>query len=133
MEEAAGTTVSGTDEETTVHLRCTGHVRGEVGFGKAEYTFEGNRLRDFLEAFFAEYDVKDMLIAETEDDATTRGWAPRPDTLPGIWKKNPPGEQTRRYARILVNGTFNEHLDGLDTRLEDGDRVSLLYPFVYCV
>lgn len=123
-----------TDEiVTTVELRCTGHVRRAVGFGKTRYRFEGDRLRDLLEAFFEEHDVRDLIIAETEADATTRGWAPKPDTLPGTWKKNPPGDQTRRYARVLVNGTFNEHLDGLDTVIEDDDRVALLYPFVYCV
>jgi len=118
---------------TTVELRCSGHVRRRVGFAKAEYAFEGSTLRDLLDAFFEEYDVADLLIAETEADATTRGWAPKPETLPGSWKKNPTGEQTRRYARVLVNGKFNEHLAGLDTDLHDGDRVGLLYPFVYCV
>ena len=121
------------EETTTVELRCTGHVRRAVGFGKTQYDFEGDRLRDLLNSFFAEYDVGDMIIAETDDDATTRGWAPKPETLPGTWKKNPSGERTRRYARVLVNGTFNEHLAGLDTHIEDGDRVALLYPFVYCV
>lgn len=118
---------------TTVDLRCTGHVRGRVGFGSTEYEFEGDTLRELLDAFFAEYDVRDLIIAETEDDATARGWAPSGTSLAGTWRKNPEGEQTRRYARVLVNGTFNEHIDGFDTKLEDGDRVALLYPFVYCV
>ncbi|MFB6134841.1 MAG: MoaD/ThiS family protein [Halanaeroarchaeum sp.] len=120
-------------EQTTVELRCTGHVRRAVGFGTTQYTFDGTTVRDLLEQFFAEYDVRDLLIAETEADATTDGWAPRPDSLPGSWEKNPEGDQTRKYARVLVNGTFNEHLAGLDTELDDGDRIGLLYPFVYCV
>jgi molybdopterin converting factor small subunit len=33
---------------------------------------------------------------------------------------------------VLVNGIFNEHRDGLDTTLDDGDRVTLIYPFMYC-
>ncbi|MFB6132386.1 MAG: MoaD/ThiS family protein [Halanaeroarchaeum sp.] len=119
--------------ETIVELRCTGHVRRAVGFGSTQYRFEGRTLRDLLDAFFTEYDVRDLVLAETADDATTRGWAPKPESLPGTWKKNPPGDRTRRYARVLVNGTFNEHLNGLDTELSDGDRVALLYPFVYCV
>jgi len=119
---------------TTVDVRCTGHVRTAVGTPQLAFTFEGATLRAFLDAFFDEYDVRDMLIAETEADASTRGWAPRArETLRGSWRKNPPGDQTRRYARVLVNGVFNEHLDGLDTPLEDGDRVALVYPFVYCV
>ncbi|WIV65695.1 MoaD/ThiS family protein [Natrialbaceae archaeon AArc-T1-2] len=118
--------------ETTVDVRCTGHVRDAVGAHSLEFRFEGTTLRAFLEAFFAEYDVEELLIAETEADATARGWAHPPEELPGTWQKNPEGEQTRRYARVCVNGTFNEHLEGLDTSLEDGDRVSLLYPFIFC-
>lgn len=71
-------------------------------------------------------------MSETEAEATTRGWAPRLEELPGTWAKNPEGEQTRCYARGSVDGTFNEHLDGLDTELEDDDRISLMYPFIYC-
>lgn len=118
---------------TTVEVRCNGHVRGAVGRPRLSFDFEGDTLREFLEAFFAEYDVEDMLIAETAADAATDGWARAPEDLPGTWRKNPEGEQTRPFARVLVNGRFNEHLDGFDTELEDGDRVALLYPFVFCV
>lgn len=117
---------------TTVEVRCTGHVRRAVGEPSLSYTFEGDTLRDFLDAFFREYDVSDMLIAETEADATTEGWAPEMADLPGDWAKNPEGEQTRCYARVAVNGEFNEHLDGLDTELDAGDRVGLMFPFIFC-
>jgi len=121
------------DDTTTVNVRCTGHVRTEVGEPRLEYTFEGETLREFLAAFFREYDVREMLIAETESEATTAGWAPDLEALPGEnYAKNPEGEQTRRYARVSVRGTFNEHLDGLDTELGDGDPVALMYPFIYC-
>jgi molybdopterin converting factor small subunit len=123
-----------TAAETTVTVKCTGHVRTEIGDHRFEYTFEGDTLREFLDAFFAEYDVADMLIAETEAEATTRGWAPvDEDDLPGTWSKNPEGEQTRAYARVCVNGRFNEHLDGLDTEPSQGDRVALIYPFMFCL
>ena len=126
-------TVSATDadERTTVHVRCTGHVRREVGESDLEFTFDGETLRSFLAAFFEAYDVADLLVAETEAEATAHGWAPVDDP-PGTWRKNPEGEQTRAYARILVNGRFNEHLEGLDTRLRDGDRVALMNPFMFC-
>lgn len=117
----------------TVEVKCTGHVRAAVGSGSFEYTFEGSTLRNFLDAFFEEFDVADMLIAETESDATWHGWVPYDGDLPGAWEKNPEGEQTRAFARVTVNGTFNEHIDGLSTELEDGDRVALMYPFVFCV
>lgn len=120
-------------EETTVEVRCTGHVRSAVGTGKMEFTFEGETLREFLADFFAAYDVREMIIAETEAEATARGWAPTPENLPGDnWAKNPEGEQTRKFARVTVNGRFNEQLDGLDTELDDGDRVALIYPFIFC-
>lgn len=119
---------------TTVHVRCTGRVRDTVGDSDLEFEFAGKTLREFLAAFFEDHPVEGLLIAEDEAAATAPGWAPRPDSLRGHnWRKNPEGEQTRRFARILVNGTFNEHLDGLDTVLEDGDRVALVNPFVFCV
>jgi molybdopterin converting factor small subunit len=118
---------------TTVTVRATGHVRDALGTHEFEFTFAGESLREFLAALFAEHEgLSDLLVAETEADATAHGWAEAPDPLPGTWRKNPEGEQTRAYARVCVNGTFNEHLDGFDTRLSDGDRVSLIYPFIFC-
>ena len=119
---------------TTVDVKATGHVRTALSEHRFEFTFEGSTLREFLEAFLDEYDVADLLIAESEADASTSGWAslPDPDALPGRWVDNPEGEQTRRYARVLVNGRFNELLDGFDTELADGDRVALVNPFMYC-
>lgn len=121
-------------QETTVEVRATGHVRRELGHARLEFTFAGTTLREFLEAFFEEYgeDLAELLIAETEAEATTRGWA-QVDDVPGVWRKNPAGEQTRAYARIMVNGRFNEHRDGFDTELEDDDRVALVYPFTFCM
>jgi hypothetical protein len=107
-EQALGTR-PGRTAETTVDVRCTGHVRTEIGEHSFEYTFEGSTLRAFLEAFFEEHDVGDMLIAETEAEATTRGWAPTDGDPPGAWNKNPEGEQTRAFA-----------------------RVALMYPFIFC-
>jgi len=130
---AAGeTTATAERVETTVEVKLTGHVRSAAGTHRTEFTFEGETLRAFLDAFFAAYDVRDLVIAEREADATTRGWA-RVERPPGTWRKNPEGEQTRPYARVLVNGVFNENLDGFDTRLEDGDRVALMKPFLFCL
>lgn len=122
-----------TQRSTTVDVRCTGHVRAAVGESKFSYTFDGDTLGDFLESFLREYDVADLLIATEDGSDRAPGWAPSPETLPGTWRQNPEGEQIRRYARVLVNGEFNEHLDGFGTALEEGDRVALMYPFVYCV
>ena len=125
------TTTETQNRQTTVTVRCTGHVRTALGTHELTFEFEGDTLREFLDAFFAEYDVADLLIAETDEEATAHGWA-KVDEPPGSWRKNPEGENTRCYARVCVNGRFNENLDGLDTKLEDGDRVALIYPFMFC-
>ena len=119
---------------TTVEVKATGHVRTALDEHRFEFTFEGETLREFLEAFFAEHPaLEEMLIAHTEEEATAHGWAPLDvEDLPGSWRKNPEGEQTRPYARVLVNGRYNENVDGFDTRLKDGDRVALVYPFIFC-
>jgi len=67
------------------------------------------------------------------EPSITRGAARRPSPWPPrTWDKNPEGDQTRAYARVTINGVFNENLDGLDTELGAGDRVGLLYPLIYC-
>lgn len=133
MDRSTATTSDSRNAVTTVTVRCTGHVREAVGTHELEFTFEGTTLEEFLEVFFDEYNVEDLLIAETEAEATAHGWAPTPDELPGTWRKNPEGEQTRPFARVCVNGRFNEHDEGFATELEDGDRVALIKPFMFCV
>jgi molybdopterin converting factor small subunit len=122
-----------TPETTTVALHATGHVRARMDQPHREFTFEGTTLRALLEVLFDERpELAEMLVAETEAEATASGWAEPPENLPGRWHKNPEGEQTKPYARVLINGKFNELLDGFDTEIENGDRVSLVYPFIFC-
>ena len=128
-----GAEATATEAGTTVTVRCTGHVRTELGEYEFEYAFAGDTLRAFSDEPFEEYpQLQDMLIAETEADATHSGWAPAPEELPGTWTKDPVGEQTIAYARILVNGHFNENENGFDTKLAEGDRLALVYPFMFC-
>lgn len=120
--------------QTTVEVRATGHVRTALGEPSFEFTFEGDTLREFLTAIFESHEdagLNEMLIAATDAEGTAPGWA-KVDEVPGSWYKNPEGENTRPYARVLVNGRFNETLDGFDTKLEDGDRVALAKPFMFC-
>lgn len=118
---------------TTVTVKATGHVRRELGEHRFEFTFEGDTLGEFLDAFFDEYGCEEMLLAETEAEETAHGWADYPGEPPGRWERNPEGERTRAFARVLVNGKFNELLDGFGTELDDGDRVALVYPFMFCL
>ena len=55
----------------TVEVRATGHVRDAMGTHRFEFAFEGDTLREFLDALFEGYDVRDLLIAETEAEATS--------------------------------------------------------------
>jgi molybdopterin converting factor small subunit len=124
---------AGRDTTTTVDVKATGHVRREVGDHRFDYTFEGDTLGEFLDALFEDHPaLEEMLVAETEAEASTDGWVDV-DELPGDWARNPEGEQTRPFVRVVVNGTFNEHLEGFDTELTEGDRVALMYPFMFCM
>lgn len=129
-EDTAG--ASNERAETTVEVRATGHVRRELGEHRFGFTFDGDTLGEFLDAFFDEYGCEEMLIAASEDEETAATWADYPGDPPGRWERNPEDERTRAYARVLVNGRFNELLDGFATELEDGDRVALTYPFTFC-
>jgi molybdopterin converting factor small subunit len=117
---------------TTVEVRATGHVRRELGEHRLDFTFEGDTLGEFLDAFFAANGCEDLLLAETEAEESTDGWAAYPGDPPGRWERNPEGERTRAFARVLVNGRFNELRDGFATELDDGDRIGLVYPFMFC-
>lgn len=117
---------------TTVEVKGTGRLYDALPEHRFEYAFEGTTLREFLEAFLDDYDVADLLIADTPEEAVAHGWAPPPEDLPDDFAANPEGDRTRAYARIAINGRFNEHLDGFETELTDGDRVALMYPFIYC-
>ncbi|QZX99281.1 MoaD/ThiS family protein [Halobaculum rubrum] len=117
---------------TTVEVKGTGRLYDALPEHRFEYTFEGTTLRAFLEAFLEEHDVAEFLIAETPEEEVAHGWAPEPDELPDDFTANHEGDRTRAYARIAINGRFNEHLGGFDTELADGDRVALMYPFMYC-
>lgn len=103
---------------TTVEIRATGHVRRALGTGAFTFAFEGDTLRELLEELDSSHpdvDLRGMLVAESDAEASTRGWASI-DALPGRWRKNPVGENTRPFVRVLVNGRFNEHLDGWTPR-----------------
>ena len=121
-----------TTETTTVEVRATGHVRDALDAHRFDYQFDGSTLGEFLDQFFAEYGCEDLLLAETEAEETGPGWADYPGEPPGRWERNPEGERTRAFARVLINGRFNELYDGFATELEDDDRVALVYPFIFC-
>ncbi|WP_436343531.1 pterin cluster protein [Natronorubrum sp. FCH18a] len=119
------------DSATTVTVRCTGHVRDAVGSRELEFAVASDRLRTFLAAFAATYDLEAFFDVdlERESDPMARLWARPAGEFPG-WRP-PDDDRCRPYGRICLNGQFSVHFDGLESRLEDGDRIALLYPFLF--
>ncbi len=86
-----------------VTLKFTGNIHARVGAYQMDFSFEGNRLRELLDAVTARHAVRDLLL-----DASGN---------------------IKPYARVLVNGRFSELLQGLDTPVRDGDTVVLIHPY----
>ncbi len=88
---------------THITLKFTGEFWGRVGFGHADFEFEGSTVREFLPAVTKVYSVADLLLA----DETT----------------------VRSASRLAVNGRFHYLVGGLDAPIRDGDMVALIRPW----
>ncbi len=86
-----------------VTLKFTGNVQARMGAYQMDFSYEGTRLRELLDALLAKYALRDLLF-----DANGN---------------------LKPYARVLVNGRFSELLLGLDTPVCDGDTVVLIHPY----
>jgi molybdopterin converting factor small subunit len=114
-----GGTAEGAVTETTVRLRACGRFRRPFDEPRTEFTFEGDSLREFVGALLGRRpELTDLLVGET-DRGEDAGWTELRDAT---------GDAGRPFVRVMVNGTFNECLDGADTELSDGDRVELVEP-----
>jgi molybdopterin synthase sulfur carrier subunit len=89
---------------TKVTLKFTGDVRTRMGVNRMEFSFEGSRLRDLLEALFAHHDLRDLILDEEGK------------VLP--------------YARVAVNGRFSYLIGDLEAPIREGDLVVLTKPYV---
>ncbi len=87
-----------------ITLKFIGEFWGRVGFGHAEFEFEGETVREFLPAVTVAYDVADLLL-------------------------NPDGLSTRPSSRLVINGRFFELVGGLDAPIREGDVVTLMRPY----
>ncbi len=86
-----------------VTLKFTGNVHTRVGAYQMDFSFEGTRLRELLNAVLARHNLRDLLLDESGN--------------------------LKPYARVLVNGRFSELLQGLDTPVRDGDIIVLIHPY----
>ena len=82
-----------------VTVKLLGVLHEATGWFKREIDVEGDRVRDLLEKLWRDYPRLREYMEDPEEDAT-----------------------------ILVNGRDIEFLDGLDTRLKDGDTVAIIPP-----
>jgi molybdopterin converting factor small subunit len=89
---------------TRITLKFIGEFWGRVGFGHADFAFEGNTVREFLPAVTQAYNVSDLLL-------------------------NPDGVSTRPSSRLVINGRFFELVGDLDAPIRDGDVVTLMRPY----
>jgi molybdopterin converting factor small subunit len=92
------------DSMTHITLKFIGEFWGRVGFGHADFAFEGGAVRDFLPALTQAYNVADLLL-------------------------NPDRASTKPYSRLVINGRFFELVGGLDAPIRDGDVVTLMRPY----
>ena len=86
----------------TVHMHFTGDVWMRMGGGHMDFEFEGTTLGDLLDAFFARYPVRDLLLDEAG--------------------------HIRFRSRIAVNGRFSDTVQQMQTPVSAGDTVVLMRP-----
>ena len=75
-----------------------------MGVDRVDFTFEGNTLGELLEAVFAEYDLRDLILDE--------------------------GGNVKPWARVAVNGRFSYTIGDMNATIQEGDLVALLHPYV---
>ncbi len=88
---------------TTVELKFTGNVRTKMGADRLKFSFEGDNLEQLLQAVFAQYDLKDLLMDEA-----------------GV---------IQPWSRIVVNGRFSYLVGDMDAPVKNGDMVVLMRPY----
>ena len=89
---------------TRVVLKFTGDVRMRMGVDRREFSFEGTKLGELLEAVFAEYDLRDLIL---DEEGNIKPW-----------------------ARVAVNGRFSYTIGDMNAAIQEGDLVALLHPYV---
>lgn len=89
---------------TKVTLKFTGLVWARTHLYRMDFAFEGKALRDLLEALFARYSLRDLVLDENEQFIFRSG--------------------------VLVNGRSVKYLGGLNAPIRDGDEVIVMRPSI---
>lgn len=85
-----------------VLVKFTGDVWMRMHRGQIEFAFEGDNLGQLLDALFARYALRDLLLDESGS--------------------------VRFRSRIAVNGRFSDTLQGMQTPVHSGDVIVLMRP-----
>lgn len=86
---------------TDVTIKFTGIVRRRMGGrDRIEFCFDGTSLGELLDALFAQYDLRDLIL---DQDRTVIPW-----------------------SRVVVNGRFSYLVGDMDTPVKDGDMIVLI-------
>lgn len=86
-----------------VTVKVTGNVWGRLGVPKIEFPFEGENLGQLLEAFFAVYPARDLIL---DEQGKVLAW-----------------------SRVVVNGRFSYLVGDMDAPVKPGDTVVLMRPY----
>jgi molybdopterin synthase sulfur carrier subunit len=89
--------------ERHITLKFTSHFRGRLGIKETPFAFQGDRVRDLVQAVVARYDVKDLLLESS-----------------GL----------RDYVRIAVNGRFARYIGGWEAEIPEGATVVFIHSYV---
>lgn len=87
-----------------ITLKFTGDIYVRMKTFRMEFAFEGDTLRDLLDALFKQYDLRDFVLDEQD--------------------------RIKPYSRVVVDGRFSENAGDLDARVQDHGEVVLIRPFL---
>lgn len=75
-----------------------------MGVDRRDFTFEGNKLGELLEAVFAGYDLRDLIF---DEEGNIKTW-----------------------ARVAINGRFSYTIEDMNAAIQEGDLKALLHSYV---
>ena len=87
-----------------VIVKFMGIPRQRTGLGRTEFKSSREKLMDVLKELVEVYKIADIILTEKDE--------------------------VRPYARVLVNGRSFQFIGGLEARVNEGDTIALIYPWI---